>query len=142
MKPPHPQPPHPVCLHHHHPHLDAILRLRMVGMSPQSNPPAESRCGESKAQQLNIKPLGRRHNRNWSRLHASKIEIQTRPGIHKQNQTEQQPAKSENRRQGSEPGRCRNRKQQASETGRSRKPQIGDGSIGDESDEPCTKQGA
>ena len=26
MKPPHPQPPDPVCLHHHHPHLDAIPR--------------------------------------------------------------------------------------------------------------------
>ena len=43
------QAPHPVCLHHHHPHLDAILRLRMVGMSHQSHPPAESRCGDSKA---------------------------------------------------------------------------------------------
>ena len=139
MKPPHPQPPHPVCLHHHHPHLDTILRLRVVGMSPESHPPVESRCSESKARQINIKPLGRSQNQNRSRLHASNIETQTRPGIHKRNQTKQEPEKSKNRRQGSELGRCRNRQQQASETGRSQKPQIGNGSIGDGSDEPCTK---
>ena len=132
MKPPHPQPPHPDCLHHHHSHLDTI-RLRKAVMFPKRQPPAESsRCSKSsKSGKASTGP----HHAIWQDSkpkseqaacvkNRTDCQTQTRPKIHRRNQTKQEPARSENhhhQQQRSETNRSQN---QSKGTGRSRKPTV------------------